>query len=145
VGVACSFGASLNAVGLAHTALTDQRPTPSLSCCRLTHPPTHTHTQLLTQLRTWYTTSLPTPSATYVTRWWTDPWSFGSYSYQAPGCTGNERAAFSTAEPSGAGTTPRVWFAGEHVSVDYPSTMQGAFLTGKAAAAAVALKHTATP
>lgn len=30
-----------------------------------------------------------------------------------------------------------VWFAGEHVSVDYPSTVQGAFLSGRSAAAAV--------
>lgn len=30
-----------------------------------------------------------------------------------------------------------LWFAGEHTSVDYPATVQGAFLSGKSAAAAV--------
>lgn len=92
----------------------------------------------MTQLRTWYgpTWPDPIPGRTLVTRWWRDPYAFGSYSYASTSCTDDgrsqpkERQAFGTPES-------RVWFAGEHVSTQYPATMQGAYVTGQAAAAAI--------
>lgn len=88
------------------------------------------------QLKVWYGANMPAPINSYVTRWWNDPWSGGSYSYQSTSCTGVERNAFATPEPTGP--NPRVWFAGEHTHAGYPATMQGAFLSGRRAAQAVA-------
>lgn len=99
----------------------------------------------MAQLRLWYGSDMPDPANAYVTRWWNDPWSFGSYSYQSTTCTGSERSAFGTPlTPSGTGAKARVYFAGEHTHVTYPATMQGAFLSGQAAAAAVVAAHTAS-
>jgi hypothetical protein len=100
--------------------------------------------QVMSQLRTWYGSSWPSPTNSLVTRWWNDPWSFGSYSYYAVGSLGNERNAFTSPQNAANTNIPRVWFAGEHVSVNYPSTMQGAFLTGQSAAAKAATAYPKT-
>lgn len=94
--------------------------------------------QVMAQLRRWWPT-IPNPTKTYVTRWWADPWTYGSYSYATTSCSGGkgapaERKAFQTPQSSPAN---RVWFAGEHTSISYPATMQGAYLSGQTAAAAV--------
>lgn len=99
--------------------------------------------QVMAQLRRWWP-DMPTPSKTLVTRWWTDPWTYGSYSYASTSCTGTkdyptERSAFLPSTSSLQNS--RVWFAGEHTSVAYPATMQGAYLSGEAAAKAVAAKY----
>ena len=94
--------------------------------------------QVMAQLRRWWP-SIPNPTKTFVTRWWTDPWTDGSYSNATTSCTGTkdapaERKAFQTPQSFPAN---RVWFAGEHTSINYPATMQGAYLSGQSAAAAV--------
>ena len=66
-----------------------------------------------------------------VTRWSQDKWSHGSYSYMPPGATSDDRATLG--EPAG-----RIIFAGEHTSVQRPSTMDGAYHSGLAAAAKIA-------
>lgn len=95
--------------------------------------------QVLAQMRKWWPL-LPNPTARLVTRWWNDPWTYGSYSYATTNCTGKyrgtpaERDAFQTPQSAIVGGPGRVWFAGEHTSINYPATMQGAFLSGKDAA-----------
>ncbi|MSX02874.1 MAG: FAD-dependent oxidoreductase [Actinobacteria bacterium] len=65
---------------------------------------------------------------TAETEWHLDPFARGSYSFLAPGSSWRDR------EVLGA-RIGRVLLAGEHTSVDRPSTMDGAWLAGKAAAA----------
>ena len=66
----------------------------------------------------------PTPSASTVTHWTTDPFSRGSYSYIPVGATDASFAAL--AEPVGS----RLLFAGEATSFSYYQTAHGALLTG---------------
>lgn len=94
----------------------------------------------MAQLRKWYP-SMPNPVASLVTRWWNDPWSNGSYSYQTTTCTGTERSAFTSPQAPTGSTKGRVWFAGEHTHINYPATMQGAFLSGQSAASKVATAY----
>ena len=65
-----------------------------------------------------------------VTRWSKDRWALGSYSYMPPGASSDDRAALG--QPVG-----RIFFAGEHTSVERPATMDGAYRSGLAAAAKV--------
>jgi monoamine oxidase len=68
------------------------------------------------------------------TRWFTDPWSRGGYSAAKPG----------HADARGVLAAPvdgRLFFAGEACSVEDFGTAHGAYLTGIAAAEAVARPH----
>ena len=75
---------------------------------------------------------VPTPSDARVTRWRSDPWTHGSYSYVPAGSSFEEHAALG--EPVG----DRVFFAGEATRDDYPATVHGAFLSGLQAARQIA-------
>ena len=67
-----------------------------------------------------------------VTRWNSDRFSYGSYSYSA---VGNDQPKDRLAlKQTVAG---RIFFAGEATSVDYPATTTGAYLSGLDAAAAI--------
>jgi monoamine oxidase len=68
-----------------------------------------------------------TPSAVRVTRWGADRRARGAYSYLAKGSTAADREALGEA----AG---RIVLAGEHTSVERPSTMDGALRSGERAA-----------
>lgn len=76
--------------------------------------------------------SLPAPTASWVTRWHDDPYSVGSYSNVPPGATGTER------QELGKKTGTKLYWAGEAVHPKWPSTVQGAYATGEAAAAQIA-------
>ncbi|HZJ26479.1 MAG TPA: FAD-dependent oxidoreductase [Acidimicrobiia bacterium] len=84
----------------------------------------------------WARGSLPMASATTVsepvgfvrTNWSRDPFSFGSYSYLGVGATPKDRARL--ARPV-MGT---LHFAGEATNTSFPSTVNGAYLEGQAAA-----------
>lgn len=66
----------------------------------------------------------PTPTASFVTRWQTDPYCLGSYTYPA---LGQSLEDFDTlAEP----IEDRVLFAGEGTSSDYFGTVHGALHSG---------------
>jgi monoamine oxidase len=89
--------------------------------------------QALSALREMYgAAAFPNPTYTHVTRWHDDPYSYGSYSVMPPGTNGKERPTL--AAPVGA----LLYFAGEAAHKDYPSTVQGAYLSGQTAAAAAA-------
>src|SRR5688500_16169085 len=75
---------------------------------------------------------VPDPDGFVVTRWRADPFARGSYSYLAVGSSPADRRALAT--PVG----DRLFFAGEATSVDQPATVPGAYVSGQAAAAAIA-------
>jgi polyamine oxidase len=66
-----------------------------------------------------------------VTRWASDPYALGSYSFRRPG--GRPRSRKALGAPEGS----RVFFAGEATSTDYPATVHGALLSGERAGAEV--------
>ncbi|MFO0550579.1 MAG: FAD-dependent oxidoreductase [Polyangiaceae bacterium] len=65
------------------------------------------------------------PIGCQVTRWASDPFSLGSYSFLARGATPEDRVAL--AAPEGE----RLLFAGEATESDYSATIHGAFLSGQ--------------
>ena len=67
---------------------------------------------------------MPEPVQSTVTAWRADEFSRGSYSFIAPGGTGDDYDAM--AEPVGS----RLFFAGEATSRQYPATTTGAMVTG---------------
>ncbi len=66
-----------------------------------------------------------------ITRWRTDPWARGAYSYLAPGTSSTTRKTL--AQPVDA----RIFFAGEATDLDHPATVHGALASGRRAAAEV--------
>ena len=79
-------------------------------------------------LRTMYGTGIPEPVATRITRWNSDPFARGSYSYLPPGAKPVHRRRL--ARP----IKGRLFFAGEATSREYPATVHGAYLSGLRAA-----------
>lgn len=103
---------------------------------------------------------VPQPKEFVVTRWRSDPWSRGSYSYIATGSSGHDldilAAPVSHAEshevsstPSGSKPKdllpPRLFFAGEHTVRNYPATVHGALLSGLREAARIANQFLGCP
>jgi monoamine oxidase len=79
-------------------------------------------------LRTIYGPEIPDPVDFQITRWASDPFAYGSYSFQA---TGSRPAMRTTlAGP----LEKRLYFAGEATSRSYFSTAHGAYLSGQRAA-----------
>lgn len=70
------------------------------------------------------------PTRGLVTRWDVDPWSLGSYSALPAGTSPDVRQAIADTVV-GDGLV----FAGEHASSTHPATVQGAYLSGRHAAA----------
>ncbi|MEM9436375.1 MAG: FAD-dependent oxidoreductase [Pseudomonadota bacterium] len=67
------------------------------------------------------------PTAHAITRWRSDPYAYGSYSFLARGADPSQRRDL--AAPLGP-----LFFAGEATSSDHPSTVHGALLSGRRAA-----------
>ena len=78
-------------------------------------------------LRVMFGDAIPEPLDYQLTRWASDPFALGSYSYNALGTTPDMRRAL--AEPVGK----HVYFAGEATSQSYFGTAHGAYLSGLAA------------
>ncbi len=72
------------------------------------------------------------PAEAVVTRWNSDPFARGSYSFIAVGATPDMRSAL--AEP----VQNKLFWAGEATRLDYPSTAHGAVMSGEQAASEVA-------
>ncbi len=68
--------------------------------------------------------SPPTPTATALSHWGSDPFSLGGVSYPKLGSTPDDRRAL--AAPAGT----RLLFAGEATSVEYYGTVHGAMISG---------------
>lgn len=76
-------------------------------------------------LRKMYGASVPEPEAWRFTRWASDPYAGGSYSFVAVGASPKDYEAL--AEPVGE----RLFFAGEATSREHPATVHGAWLSGE--------------
>jgi monoamine oxidase len=83
-------------------------------------------------MRTIYGDGIPEADAVHITRWLADPFARGSYSSLAVGATPADRAALA------APVNRQLFFGGEATRTDYPSTVHGAYLSGVAAARALA-------
>lgn len=79
-------------------------------------------------LKTLYGTAIPDPVDYQITRWASDPFALGSYSYNAVGSTPSMRKEL--AKP----LANTVFFAGEASEANYFSTAHGAYLSGLRAA-----------
>lgn len=75
---------------------------------------------------------VPRPKDALITRWGSDPWSYGSYSYVPVGSSFGRH--LDLARP----VDGKVFFAGEATHRDYPATVHGAFLSAVRAAREVA-------
>ncbi|MSO79756.1 MAG: FAD-dependent oxidoreductase [Acidimicrobiia bacterium] len=75
---------------------------------------------------------VPDPVGFVFTRWATDPFSLGSYSFIGVGASNADRE--SLAEPLGDGAPHPLLFAGEATSAKYAVTVHGAYLSGQRAA-----------
>ena len=82
--------------------------------------------------------SVPPPKDALVTRWRSDPWSYGSYSYVPVG------SSFAQYAELAAPIDGRVFLAGEATHEEYPATVHGAFLSGVRAARRIAASVGAT-
>ena len=82
-------------------------------------------------LRAMFGGAVPAPERAVVTRWSADPWALGAYSCVPVGGTHTMRARL--AEP----IDERLLLAGEATHPRYPATVQGALLSGWAAADAL--------
>lgn len=83
---------------------------------------------VMTHLREIWPTA-PDPTTFYFTSWAWDPYTFGSYSSVGVGSSYKDRQAF--VDYTG---NDKLFFAGEHTSVCYPSTVHGAYWSGVDAA-----------
>jgi monoamine oxidase len=86
----------------------------------------------LEALRAMFGSGFPAPIAAQVTRWGRDPFSLGSYSFNAVGSGPDSRRALAGSEWGG-----NLWFAGEATSAPYFGTAHGAVLSGRAAARSI--------
>ncbi len=80
-------------------------------------------------LKSMFGADFPAPLEAQITRWSQDPFSHGSYSFNAVGTTPDTRPALQGADWQG-----RLVFAGEACSPDHWGTAHGAVLSGREAA-----------
>jgi monoamine oxidase len=79
-------------------------------------------------LKTMFGDDIPVPKDYQLTRWSLDPFSMGSYSFNAVGSTPDSRKTL--AEP----VQEKLFFAGEATELDFFGTTHGAYLSGLRAA-----------
>lgn len=84
-------------------------------------------------LKSMFGTAFPAPLAVQVTRWSADPYSLGSYSFNAVGVTSKMRRDLAGLDWDG-----RLVFAGEAASANHFGTAHGAVLSGRTAARSIA-------
>jgi len=79
--------------------------------------------------------TLPTPTSYKISRWFSDPFAKGAYSYMRVG-GGTDTTIYSSFQSgvsAGSGGY-KLYFAGEHTDGNYPATVQGAYASGILAA-----------
>ncbi|MBL8045573.1 MAG: FAD-dependent oxidoreductase [Anaerolineales bacterium] len=84
--------------------------------------------QALEILRRMFGAAVPEPESYVITRWASDPFAFGSYTYLRPGGSGADRDTLA------APVDNKLFFAGEATHREYLSTVHGAWLSGLRAA-----------
>ena len=81
----------------------------------------------------------------YVTRWKSDPWSLGSYSFVSRDSTGDDYDLLAEPVSYAESQAPRLFFAGEHTIRNYPATVHGALLSGVREATRIANQFLGIP
>ena len=87
---------------------------------------------IMTNLRAIYGQGVPEPTNFLRTKWFSDPYTYGSYSFVTTGVRSSEFTKFE------APVDNKLFFAVEHTSRDYRGTVHGAFLSGTRAAQQIA-------
>jgi monoamine oxidase len=82
----------------------------------------------MTALRTMHGTNIPNPRNYLVSRWASDPFALGSYSFLPVGSSPDMLDALASS------VDDKLFFAGEATSRDYQATVHGAYLSGLRAA-----------
>ncbi len=80
--------------------------------------------EIMAHLRTIYGNDIPNPTSMLRTKWNSNEYTYGSYSFASTGARTDEFEIFE--EP----INNKVFFAGEHTSRDYRGTVHGAYLSG---------------
>jgi len=83
---------------------------------------------IMNVLRNTYGHNIPDPIDVYYTKWASDKFSYGAYSFTAVGNTPE------TYYEIGSSVDDIIYFAGEHTHEIYPATIHGAYLSGIRAA-----------
>lgn len=84
--------------------------------------------QALEILRRMFGAAVPEPESYVITRWASDPFALGAYTYLRPGGSGADRDVLA------APVDNKLFFAGEATHREYLSTVHGAWLSGLRAA-----------
>lgn len=84
-------------------------------------------------LRSIFGSGIPDPVTWKISRWNSDPFALGSYSFTAVGSDRGSRRALAGADWDG-----RLLFAGEATHEEHPATVHGAYLSGQEAARLIA-------
>lgn len=88
-------------------------------------------TEVMATLRKIYGANVPNPTKIRVSRWQKDAFANGAYTFAAVNSTPEDFTALAES------VNGKVFFAGEHTSLDYRGTAHGAFLSGERAATEV--------
>lgn len=78
----------------------------------------------MSHLKSIYGKNIPNPSQMLRTKWGSNEFTFGSYSFATNGTRSADFEAFE------GGVDNKLFFAGEHTSRDYRGTVHGAYLSG---------------
>ena len=89
--------------------------------------------QAMQVLRSIFGPAVPDPVAAQISRWGSDPYALGAYSFPAVGTDRRTRQALAGADWDG-----RLIFAGEAAHAEHPATVHGAYLSGQEAAILIA-------
>ncbi len=81
--------------------------------------------QAMAVLRKLYGNEIPAPSSSLITRWHSDPFSYGSYSYLTTASTDKTRGQLATS------IDDKLFFAGEATHSQYAASVHGAYLSGQ--------------
>jgi polyamine oxidase len=95
--------------------------------------------QGMSTLRRMFGLTVPEPIDFVFTRWLSDPWAMGSYSYPAVGNSSTDRVIY--AEP----VNQRLYFAGEATHLTHYGTVHAALESGEKAAWQIAETHLHVP
>ncbi|KAH9529995.1 Lysine-specific histone demethylase 1A [Dermatophagoides farinae] len=82
--------------------------------------------------------NIPQYTRALVTHWEREPFYLGTHSYQSIRSHTNDYDIIAEPVLAPFNHIPRLFFAGEHTSLEYPATVHGAFLSGLRAATEVA-------
>ena len=91
-------------------------------------PDSNITSDIMSVLRNAYGQNIPDPIDVYFTKWASDKFSYGAYSFTAVGNTPETYYEIS------APIDDLIYFAGEHTHENYPATIHGAYLSGLRAA-----------